>query len=318
MTRRRTFPFDPQTDEVYATSEWQNRTGVGQLAQVLFRKPEDQFLMLAFCGDGTGEHGKGPFVVAGYLADTYDWWGLECDWERERQKRPSIRYFKARESVLHKQKDGRMDFGGEFRGWTTDAVKHKCTELAEIIGKHSRRLVAISSPMEWDVYHAVIGNDVFKQVFYTPYLICTHGVIDQTLKRSNQQFKEHPGRVAFVFDTESEQLDIDTAQHYRLAPENFPDALRSRCGSLSFDDDVKFPMLQPADFLAWSIRAERAGLPSPWIDILFKNCEGGSHEAKINPVRLREIVADTEDKFHKQFPDYKLQQSSAKARSTRR
>ena len=313
----RPFPFDQQTEACYAGPEWQERTGVAQLAQVLLRKAGDQFLMLAFNGDGTGEHGKGPFVVAGYLADSYDWFWVECDWEKERKKSPSIRYFKARESILHKQKDGRMDFGGEFAGWTTDAVKRKCTAMAEVIAKHSRRMVAIGSLMEWDAYHGVIGADVFKTVFYTPYLICTHGLIDQTLKRSNEQFKDHRGRVAFVFDTESEQLDVDTAQHYRLAPENFPDALRARCGSLSFDDDIKFPMLQPADFLAWSIRAERAGLPSPWIDTLFKNCEGGSHEVKINPSRLREIVIDTEEKFHKQFPDWKDQQA-AKARKKKK
>jgi hypothetical protein len=60
----RPFPFDEQTEAFYATPEWQERTGVGQLAQVLFRKAEDQFLMLAFYGDGSGEHGSGPFVVA--------------------------------------------------------------------------------------------------------------------------------------------------------------------------------------------------------------------------------------------------------------
>ncbi|SRR5260221_4858503 len=310
----RPFPFDEQTEACYAKPEWQERTGIAQLAQVLFRKAEDHFLMLAFYGDGTGEHLKGPFIVAGYLANTIDWWNVECDWLRELTKSPSIRYFKARESVLRQQKSGRMDFDGEFAGWTTAAVKRKCTSIAQVIEKHSDRMVAIGASMESDAYREVIGDDVFQRVFYTPYLLCAHGAINLTLKRSNEQFKNHRGRVAFVFDTENEQLDADTAQYYRLTPSNFPDEMLARCGSMSFDDDIKFPMLQPADFLAWSIRAERVGLPSPWIDMLFKNCKGGSHESKIRSSRLREVIVATEEKFYKQFPDWKPQSCPGKAR----
>jgi hypothetical protein len=308
----RPFPFDEQTEAFYAGPEWQERTGVAQLAQVLFRKAEDRFVMLAFNGDGSGEHGRGPFVVAGYLGDTWDWFELERDWEKELKKNPSIRHFHACDSIL-RQRDGRKDFGGEFAGWTTDSVHRKCTNLAQAMVKHSDRFVAISSTLNWDMYHAVIGDDVFRKVFWTPYLIAVHGAIDLTLKRSNEQFKLHRGRVAFMFDTEGDQLDADTAQHYRLSPSNFPFDMAARVGSISFDSDTKFPMLQPADFLAWSVRAKLAGEDSPWYDTIFKNWQGGSHEAKIRSTRLKQVVTDTEVEFHKTFPDWKAQQDAAKA-----
>jgi hypothetical protein len=314
----RPFPFDQQTEAGYVGPEWQERTGVAQLAQVLFRKAEDQFLMLAFYGDGSGEHGNGPFVVAGYLADSIDWFHLECDWERELKKSPSIRYFKARECVLRQQGNGSKEFSGEFFGWTTDAVRRKCTAMAQVLESYSPRMVAICSPMHWDVYHGVVGDDVFRQVFWTPYLFCAHGAIELALKKSNEQFKLYRGPVAFVFDTESAQLDADTRQHYDLAPNHLPSDLRSRCGSLTFTDDIKFPMLQPADFLAWSIRAQRAGQESPWVDTIFTNFAGGSHEIIMRPARLREIIRDTEDKFHKEYPDWKSQQVSLKARKKKK
>jgi hypothetical protein len=260
--------------------------------------------MLAFYGDGTGEHGKGPFAVAGYIANTIDWFELERDWTTELLSSPSIKYFKARECILRHSRSAPPDYDGQFKGWTEDAVRRKRKALADIINKHCQYLVAISAVLPWDVYHSQIGEDVMKKVFYTPYLICMNGVIINALKRSNEQFRNHGGRLAFVFDTERIQVDVDAAQHYRLTPPVVPTDLAERCGSITFCSDIKFPMLQVADFLAWSIRAEQAGFDSPCLETIFTNDKiGGQHEFVWTREKLARLVATTEEDFRKRFPE---------------
>ncbi len=260
--------------------------------------------MLAFYGDGSGEHGKGPFVVAGYLANTLDWFEVERDWDRVLKDGRPINYFKAREAILRQHRGGVPDYGGQFSGWSEEDVKAKCLSLANVIDKHCHRMVAIGSTLRWDDYHSVIGDDATKKVFYTPYLICINGALNEALKRSTEQFKEHPGRIGFVFDTEGAQLDVDAEQHFRLNPPTIPPAWAARCGSITFDSDITFPMLQLADFLAWSLRAEKEGLPSPWLDTIFRNPRiGGAHEARWNPAKLAQIVVSTDEEFHRMFPE---------------
>src|SRR5689334_1837461 len=197
----RPFPFDERTEAVYTDPYWHAHTGVGQLAQVLFRKAAELFLMLAFYGDGSGEHRKGTFVVAGYLANTTDWFQIESDWCCALKQPPTIQYFKARECIRHQG-----DFSGEFKGWTEQAVEEKRRLLAEVIRRHNHRLVALSSTLRWDEYHSVIGDDAVKQVFYSPYLFCFYGVINSATEHANTHFPDHPGRIAFVLDTESLKL----------------------------------------------------------------------------------------------------------------
>ena len=160
----RPFPFDIPTLEIYATYEcpfWETRTGVGQLAQVLFSDASDQIAMLAFYGDGSGEHGKGTgkiFVLAGYLANTLDWFNLERDWVSTLHEHPRIEYFKARECIRHQG-----EFSGQFIGWDQRDVEAKRLKFAEIIHAYNHRIVEIASTIRWDEYDSVIGDDVIKR-----------------------------------------------------------------------------------------------------------------------------------------------------------
>jgi len=65
----RSFPFDDETENHYRSDWWKTRMGIGHLAQCVRLWKDSQIAMLAFYGDGSGEHGKGRMVLAGYLGD---------------------------------------------------------------------------------------------------------------------------------------------------------------------------------------------------------------------------------------------------------
>jgi hypothetical protein len=56
--------------------------------------------------------------------------------------------------------------------------------------------------------------------------------------------------------------------------------------------------LQIADLLAWSIRADREGLPSPVLNVI-RNADtiGGAYERKWNPSGLANFVIDIEERL---------------------
>lgn len=290
VERDRPFPFDRRTEEVYASPEWESRTGVGQLAQVLFLDEKDVLTVLAFYGDGSGEHGRGAMVVAGYLADTRDWFEVERFWSAALQNHPKIDYFKAAQC---------QHLDGQFNGWTRDAANAKRLRLAEIVRKHSHRLVEISSTIRWNEYHSVIGDGPVRRTYYHPYFFCFHGVASLAVERANDNFRDHTGRIAFVLDTESyKTMDVDVQQQYNYARETLPEHVKRRMGSTTWDTDIAFPMLQVADLIAWSIRAETEGLGSPVLDVLRNGGQiAGRVTKKWNPSGLAQFVVGVEEKL---------------------
>jgi hypothetical protein len=278
---------------------------VGQLAQVLFHGSDDLIGMLAFYGDGSGEHGKGTskiFVLAGYLAHTLDWFEIERHWVRILQEAPEIEYFKARECIRHQG-----EFSGQFKGWDQEAVEEKRLKLAEIIRGHSDRMVQISSTVRWDEYDSAMGDDAFRRVFYHPYHLCFHGVSSLAIESANQDFRDKQSRVAFVFDTEGKKLDQSLEVHYGYAHGTLPKWATDRLGSVTWCTDLHFPMLQVADLLAWSIRSEREGLPSPVMNVICdKTRIAAVHDRRWNPSGLAQFVIDKEEDFYKQFPDARI------------
>jgi len=282
------FPFDNCTEQLYASDWWHKRTGIGQLAQVLFLKENTTLLMLAFYADGSGERGKGPMVVAGYLGDTRDLLDLEYRWCSELQSHPRIDYFKASECVPEIPR-----LSGQFKGWSPEAAAAKRLRLAKLIFEASPRLVAISSTIQWDEYHSVIGDGSVRGVFYHPYFFCFHGVLWLVLEYANKVFSEFQGRVAVVLDTESNKnVDVDAAQQYRLSKNHLSQEMCRRMGSTTWDTDLQFPLLQVADLLAWSVRAEAAGLPSPVLDTVRSSRLAASSRRDPNPASIAQWVID--------------------------
>lgn len=285
---KKPFPFDDRTEQSYASEWWRGRTGIGQLAQVLFLKENTPVLMLAFYGDGSGELGRGPMVVAGYLGDTWDLLDLEHRWCSELQTHPPIEYFKASECVPEIPR-----LSGQFKGWSPEDAAAKRLRLAKLIYEASPRLVAISSTVQWDEYRSAIGSGSVKSVFYHPYFLCFHGVLWLAFEFANKIFAKFQGRVAVVLDTESNKnVDVDAAQQYRLSKNHLPEEIVRRMGSITWDTDIQFPLLQIADLLAWSVRAESAGLPSPVLDIIRSSRLAASARRDPNPASIAQWVID--------------------------
>lgn len=150
----------------------------------------------------------------------------------------------------------------------------------------------------------MIGDDAVKQTYYSPYFFCFHGLASLAVEVSNKQFRDHKGRLAFTLDTESNgTLDADAEVQYRHARETLPDPISGRMGSIAFDTDIAFPMLQVADLLAWSVRAECEGLPSPVLNVIRDKTKiGGSYLKKWNASKLAQLVVDTDSAFRERWP----------------
>jgi hypothetical protein len=282
------FPFDERTEQLYASCWWHKRTGIGQLAQALFLKEYTPVLMLAFYGDGSGEVGRGPMVVAGYLGHTRDLFDLEHRWCSELQAQPPIEYFRASECVPEIPR-----LSGQFKGWSPEAAATKRLRLAKLVYEASPQLVAISSTVQWDEYRSVIGDGPVKSVLYHPYFLCFHGVLWLAFEYANRVFAEFQGRVAVVLDTESNKnVDVDAAQQFRLSQNHLPEEIVRRMGSITWDTDIQFPLLQVADLLAWSVRAAAAGLPSPVLDIIRSNRLAACACRDPNPASIAQWVID--------------------------
>jgi len=297
------FPFDIDTDAIYATYEcpfWEDKLGIGQFAQALLFEDSDLVIMLAFYGDGSGEHGKrdgSTFVLAGYLANTIDWFQMERDWCKALCENPPIKYFKARECIARQG-----DFTGQFKGWHSTAVEAKRHRFAEVIRKHNSRIVELSSTIRWAEYDAVIGTDVMRKTYYHPFHFCFHGIASLVVEQASIRFHNHKEPIAFVFDTESKQLDFDIDFQYKYARETLPREVSTALGSLTFCSDLNFPMIQTADLLAWSVRSEKEGLPSPVLDVIRDASQiGGSLQWIWRADGLSEFVKRTESRYHAQF-----------------
>src|SRR6202521_4610078 len=185
--------------------------------------------MLALYADGSGEHGKGTFILAGYVAETIDWKHLERAWCEELVHPPAIQYFKASECIRHQG-----EFGKQFRGWAEQDVNEKRLRLANIVNRFNPRIVEVASSIRWDEYDSVIGDNVVKQMLYHPYFLCFHGLASLAVEVSGKQFRDHKGRIAFVFDTESNgNLDVDTMAQYEHARTTLPENISGRMGSIT-------------------------------------------------------------------------------------
>lgn len=274
--------------------------GIGEFAQALFLKENDLLIMLALYGDGSGEHGKRDgtsFVLAGYMASTIDWFQIERDWVAALEESPRIQYFKASECIM---RDG--GFKGQFKGWDTAAVEAKRLRMAYVIRRHNNRMVELSSVIRWDEYDSVLGDDVMRKTYYHPFHFGFHGIASLAIEQGASRFTGQFGPIAFVFDTESKSLDSDIEFQYKYARDTLPEHVSSRLGSLSFCDDKKYLMIQTADLLAWSIRAEKESLPSPVLGIIRDpSAIGGSLERRWRRDGLEQFIIKTETEYHKRF-----------------
>ena len=83
---------------------------------------------------------------------------------------------------------------------------------------------------------------------------------------------EPPGvRVSFLFDLETNgTVDEYAKLQYELARARavVPAEIKARMGSITQDTDLRIPVLQISDLLAWSLRRKVERHPSPVLDLV--------------------------------------------------
>jgi hypothetical protein len=258
--------------------------------------------VLSLNADGSGENGTGAFVLGGYLAHTPDLFELECLWCAELKKPPSIEYFKASECV---RRGPNKEFGKQFVGWPDAAVAEKRYLLAEIVNRCGPRLVEVSSSVQWDEYRSAVDGSLTGRIYYHPYIVCFHGLLSLAIEKANVHFDDYDGRIAIVLDEESyKNINADIKTHYDVVSNTLPPEVRSRLGSLTIADDKLFPLLQPPDLIAGSIRSDREKFPSPVLDVLRNNLAGG-YERPFRGSGLARVVTDIDTELRKRWPDTK-------------
>jgi hypothetical protein len=223
--------------------------GISDIADALLMSSRGWFSVLVYYGDDSGNHGKGPFVLGGYLARASDWFHMENDWAKVLAQPPAIEYFKMSECYWLK---------GQFSGWDRIPADAKLSSLVAVVERYKGGLIELSSMMDWDEYRSAIGNGPFKNEFHSPYFFCLHGVVSQTtkvLEKINSQLV-----VQYVFDHQS-NLNHDSAKQYYQVRRYAPKELTRFMGSISHEDDKILKPLQIADLIAWHIRRSFAKPP---------------------------------------------------------
>ena len=247
---------------------------------------DDLFLMLAFYGDDSGSHGKGPFVVAGYLARTGDWFDIERKWEVALHAEPRLDYFKMGECYWLK---------GQFEGWDRKIADSKLDSLIDVVCGFTPKMAEVSSVMWWEDYDSIIGTGKFKEVFHSPYFFCLHGVVAEAARR----LKDTDEKIHFVLDHQS-NLNHDSALQYYRVRETAPKEITRYMGAISHEDDKEFVLLQVADLIAWHCRRDWAkppqdgGTQRPALVRLRENLWIGKC-ARWNAAKVAQLVVDTEE-----------------------
>ncbi len=219
---------------------------IRDLADALLLRSDGWFLMLAFYGDDSGNHGKGPFVVAGYLGLTSDWFYMERDWEKVLEEPPAIDYFKMGE-CYHLE--------GQFEKISKPERDEKLHKLVDVVCRYNERLTEVSSMVTWEDYRSAIGDGAFKEEFYNPYFFCLHGVTSQVAKIL--QSEKSNEIVHYTFDHQS-NLEHHSAAQYYLIRTQAPKEFTRHMGGISHEDDKQFKPLQIADLIAWHVRRDFA------------------------------------------------------------
>jgi hypothetical protein len=129
-------------------------------------------------------------------------------------------------------------------------------EVAELI--NSQKLFSVA---------AMLSNDEYKEHFpqeardkFSVYGMCFNLIV--MLNHRLAQHMEYSGRVPVILDTGNPH-----ANHVREAHAAMIEDQKKRflhLGSLTFDDDRDFGILQAADVIAWGVRKSATGKPLPY------------------------------------------------------
>jgi hypothetical protein len=164
---------------------------------------------LRFYGDESGSHGKGTYVIAGYMATAYNWEKFRVDWEAALAESPSIPYF-------HRGPNHHGD--KPFDGWDGKAREAKLYRMIQVFEKFSKRIVELSSTITWSDYEAVKAAPLGKALS-NPYYCCLHGVISLALQWVRE--KGEDAGIDFIFDYQF-QHQAEAVKQFHTDPRRCP------------------------------------------------------------------------------------------------
>jgi hypothetical protein len=202
---------------------------------------------LRFYGDESGAHGKGTYLIAGYLATSENWDHFKALWKRKLAEPRCVDYFK-RGANYHGDKP--------FDGWSETERQAKLDTMISVFDNFGGAIVEISSTISWDDYKAVVVGEM-ATVFPNPYYFCFHGVVSSVVRWIQRAQSENPGVEAgaeFVFDQQDEH-EAKSLYHYATVYNQFP-SLQPMMLGCDFRDDKVTPGLQAADLIAWQIQRD--------------------------------------------------------------
>src|ERR1035438_6307206 len=117
---------------------------------------------MRFYGDESGSHGKGTYVIAGYLATAYNWEQFKIDWEAALAESPSVEYF-------HRGPNYHGD--NPFGGWDDSARSAKLYRMIRVFERFTGRIQELSSTIEWSD-HPAVKSGPLGTALYDPYFCC--------------------------------------------------------------------------------------------------------------------------------------------------
>lgn len=212
--------------------------------------------MVVFYGDESGTHGKGDYVISGYIAHKTTWEAFEGMWNtalRADTPRP-IEYFKMSE-WQHRDE--------QFTGWTDDEALEKSNRVFAVLATFltGGHIGEFTSSISWDVYNRCVTARC-KDVFSNPYYLNLMQIVRRAAEFSSLKDDTFDGKIHFIFD-EGNSAEAHASKHFQYVKAFASNGLGERMGTISFASDRDEPALQAADVMAWHTRRNLANIDPP-------------------------------------------------------
>ncbi len=212
--------------------------------------------MVVFYGDESGSHGKGDYVISGYIAHRDTWKAFAEMWNTALHAHTPhpIDYFKMSE-WQHRD--------GQFTDWTDDEALEKSHRVFAVLASFLKggHIGEFTSSISWETYNKCV-NGRCKDVFSNPYYFNLMQIVKRAAQFSKLHDPEFNGKIHFVFD-EGNSAEAHAAKHYQYVKTFAENGLGDCMGTISFASDRDEPGLQAADVMAWHTRRNLANIDPP-------------------------------------------------------
>jgi hypothetical protein len=241
---------------------------------------------MTFYGDESGSHGKGTFVIAGYLATAHNWERFKADWNTALSEEPRITHF-------HRGHNYHGD--GVFEGWDEPTRQAKLNRMIRVFERFGAHIVELSSTIEWNEYRAVVHGPLAKELS-NPYYFCLHGVMSLAVDWVRKTGED--ADISFVFDYQFEH-QAEAVRQYTHIKQRFPQIGKHMSG-ICFMDDEKVAGLQAADLIAWQIRRDYVKPPEdddeirPELELLRATYKHDALSNKSNALGIARLITKIE------------------------